>query len=168
MRLGLIRATETREFWPGPRAGPLSQSFSRGYGSILPTSLAYIVPSTAVHFTLETRCGYEYGRAWRHTVPPDFQGPPARTGHHATCGALPARRTLPLSEPFPFAPASRHSSPSFGSQTEYALAEPFHEDQGGRPAAHGDPPIRLPCLTGLLAGLTRTHVETPWSVFQDG
>ncbi|KAI3487730.1 hypothetical protein L1887_48265 [Cichorium endivia] len=29
-----------------PRAQPSSQSFSRGYGSFLPTSLAYIVPST--------------------------------------------------------------------------------------------------------------------------
>ncbi|CAL8988671.1 unnamed protein product, partial [Prunus brigantina] len=29
-----------------PVPGPRSQSFSRGYGSILPTSLAYIVPST--------------------------------------------------------------------------------------------------------------------------
>ncbi|KAI9070847.1 hypothetical protein K1719_047192 [Acacia pycnantha] len=37
-------------FGLGPRAQPSSQSFSRGYGSILPTSLAYIVPSTeAVH-----------------------------------------------------------------------------------------------------------------------
>ncbi|CAL8988691.1 unnamed protein product [Prunus brigantina] len=44
-----------------PRARPSSQSFSRGYGSILPTSLAYIVPSTERLFTLETRCGYEYG-----------------------------------------------------------------------------------------------------------
>ncbi|CAL8988717.1 unnamed protein product [Prunus brigantina] len=33
---------------PGPPCpAPRSQSFSRGYGSILPTSLAYIVPSTA-------------------------------------------------------------------------------------------------------------------------
>ncbi|CAL8988663.1 unnamed protein product [Prunus brigantina] len=46
-----------------PRARPSSQSFSRGYGSILPTSLAYIVPSTERLFTLETRCGYEYDRA---------------------------------------------------------------------------------------------------------
>ncbi|CAL8988657.1 unnamed protein product [Prunus brigantina] len=37
-----------------PRARPSSQSFSRGYGSILPTSLAYIVPSTERLFTLET------------------------------------------------------------------------------------------------------------------
>ncbi|CAN6969182.1 unnamed protein product, partial [Brassica oleracea var. botrytis] len=29
-----------------PTPSPQSQSFSRSYGSILPTSLAYIVPST--------------------------------------------------------------------------------------------------------------------------
>ncbi|KAI3492371.1 hypothetical protein L1887_43184 [Cichorium endivia] len=32
--------------WDPPVPSPQSQSFSRGYGSILPTSLAYIVPST--------------------------------------------------------------------------------------------------------------------------
>uniref|UniRef100_A0A6N2KYN7 Senescence-associated protein n=1 Tax=Salix viminalis TaxID=40686 RepID=A0A6N2KYN7_SALVM len=70
-------------------AQPQSQSFSRGYGSILPTSLAYIVPSTR-------GCS-----PWRPdavmsttgvggTRPPDFQGPPGAHRHHATCGALPA------------------------------------------------------------------------------
>ncbi|CAL8989208.1 unnamed protein product [Prunus brigantina] len=56
-----------------PVPSPRSQSFSRGYGSILPTSLAYIVPSTR-------GCS-----PWR----PDA-GRRGRTGHHATCGALPA------------------------------------------------------------------------------
>ncbi|PHT25062.1 Regulator of rDNA transcription protein 15 [Capsicum baccatum] len=35
-----------------PVPSPQSQSFSRSYGSILPTSLAYIVPSTRGHFRL--------------------------------------------------------------------------------------------------------------------
>ncbi|KAK8590529.1 hypothetical protein V6N13_057422 [Hibiscus sabdariffa] len=69
---------------------PQSQSFSRGYGSILLTSLAYIVPSTrgcspwrpdAVMSTT--------GRGWR-SVLRIFKGRRGRTGHHATCGALPA------------------------------------------------------------------------------
>ncbi|KAK7238009.1 hypothetical protein RIF29_44170 [Crotalaria pallida] len=73
-----------------PVPSPQSQSFSRGYGSILPTSLAYIVPSTrgcspwrpdAVMST--TGCG-------RHSVLRIFKGRRGRTGHHATCGALPA------------------------------------------------------------------------------
>ncbi|RAL49587.1 hypothetical protein DM860_017931 [Cuscuta australis] len=32
---------------------------------------------------------YEYDRAWTALGPPYFQGPPGRTGHHATCDALP-------------------------------------------------------------------------------
>ncbi|PHT27046.1 Regulator of rDNA transcription protein 15 [Capsicum baccatum] len=69
---------------------PQSQSFSQTYESILPTSLAYIVPSTrgcspwrpnAVMST--TRCG-------RHLVLRIFKGRWERTEHHATCGALPA------------------------------------------------------------------------------
>ncbi|PHT26687.1 hypothetical protein CQW23_33706 [Capsicum baccatum] len=71
-----------------PVPSPQSQSFSRSYGSILPTSLAYIVPSTrgcspwrpdAVMST--TGCG-------RHSVLRIFKGRWERTGHHATCGAL--------------------------------------------------------------------------------
>ncbi|KAK8670553.1 hypothetical protein V6N13_037171 [Hibiscus sabdariffa] len=78
-------------FWTGtPVPSPQSQPFSRGYGSILPTSLAYIVPSTrgcspwrpdAVMST--TGCG-------RLSVLRIFKGRRWRTGHHATCGALPA------------------------------------------------------------------------------
>ncbi|PHT26380.1 hypothetical protein CQW23_34003 [Capsicum baccatum] len=73
-----------------PVPSPQSQSFSRSYGSILPTSLAYIVPSTrgcspwrpnAVMST--TGCG-------RHSVLRIFKVRWERTGHHATCGAPPA------------------------------------------------------------------------------
>ncbi|KAK2350760.1 hypothetical protein QL285_097902 [Trifolium repens] len=71
---------------PALRANP----FPGGYGSILPTSLAYIVPSTrgcspwrpdAVMSTT--------GHGW-HSVLRIFKGRQGRTGHHATCGALPA------------------------------------------------------------------------------
>ncbi|CAN6472689.1 unnamed protein product [Victoria cruziana] len=73
-----------------PRAQPQSQSFSRSYGSVLPTSLAYIVPLArgcspwrpdAVMST--TGCG-------RHSVLRIFKCRRGRIGHHATCGALPA------------------------------------------------------------------------------
>ncbi|KAK8590568.1 hypothetical protein V6N13_057461 [Hibiscus sabdariffa] len=73
-----------------PVPSPQSQSFSRGYESILPTSLAYIVPSTrgcspwrpdAVMCTTGRR---------RHSVLRIFKGRRGRTKHHATCGALPA------------------------------------------------------------------------------
>ncbi|PHT27026.1 hypothetical protein CQW23_33361 [Capsicum baccatum] len=71
-----------------PVPSPQSQSFSQTYGSILPTSLAYIVPSTrgcspwrpdAVMST--TGCG-------RHSVLRIFKVRRERTEHHATCGAL--------------------------------------------------------------------------------
>ncbi|CAN7093123.1 unnamed protein product, partial [Brassica rapa subsp. narinosa] len=75
-----------------PEPSPQSQSFSRSYGSILTTSLAYIVPSTrgcspwrpdAVMSTI--------GRE-RHSVLRIFKGRRECTGHHATCGVLPAAR----------------------------------------------------------------------------
>ncbi|RAL49590.1 hypothetical protein DM860_017934 [Cuscuta australis] len=68
---------------------PQRQSFSRRYGSILPTSLAYIVPLArgcspwrpdAVMST--TGCG-------RHSVLKIFKGRRGRTRHHAKCDALP-------------------------------------------------------------------------------
>ncbi|KAI8537074.1 hypothetical protein RHMOL_Rhmol10G0306500 [Rhododendron molle] len=66
----------------------VSQSFS-GYGSILPTSLAYIVPSTRGCSpwrpdAIMSTTGHE-----RHSVLQIFKGRRGRTGHHATCGALP-------------------------------------------------------------------------------
>ncbi|KAK9160451.1 hypothetical protein Syun_006792 [Stephania yunnanensis] len=57
---------------------PLVANPFPGLRSILPTSLAYILPSTR-SFTLETRCGYEYDRRERYSGPPDFQGSPGRT-----------------------------------------------------------------------------------------
>ncbi|KAK8670388.1 hypothetical protein V6N13_037006 [Hibiscus sabdariffa] len=69
---------------------PQSQSFSRGYGSILPTSLAYIVPST--RGCSPWRPDAVMSTTWRgrHSVLRIFKGRRGRTGHHATCGALPA------------------------------------------------------------------------------
>ncbi|PHT29703.1 hypothetical protein CQW23_30679 [Capsicum baccatum] len=79
------------EFGTGtPVPSPQSQSFSRSYRSISPTSLAYIIPSTrgcspwrldAVMSTTE--------RGW-NSVLWIFKGRREHTRHHATCGALPA------------------------------------------------------------------------------
>ncbi|PHT26728.1 hypothetical protein CQW23_33661 [Capsicum baccatum] len=71
---------------------PQSQFFSQNYGSILPTSLAYIVPSTRgcspwrPNAVMSTT-----GCVW-HSVLQIFKGRWERTGHHVTCGALPAAR----------------------------------------------------------------------------
>ncbi|CAL9012022.1 unnamed protein product [Prunus brigantina] len=102
---GAARAVHRRPTGYGardPRARPSSQSFSRGYGSILPTSLAYIVPSTGGcspwrHDAVMSTAGREW-----HSVLRIFKGRRGRTGHHATCGALPARLGPYLrAEPFP-------------------------------------------------------------------
>ncbi|XLS65573.1 hypothetical protein HN51_025547, partial [Arachis hypogaea] len=73
-----------------PVPSPQSQSFSRGYGSILPTSLAYIVPSTRGCSPWRPDAVMSTTGRDRHSVLRIFKGRRGRTGHHATCGALPA------------------------------------------------------------------------------
>ncbi|KEH17021.1 senescence-associated protein [Medicago truncatula] len=76
-----------------PVPSPQSQSFSRGYGSILPTSLAYIVPSTRGCSPWRPDAVMSTTGHGRHSVLRIFKGRQGRTGHHATCGALPAAGT---------------------------------------------------------------------------
>ncbi|KAK8543973.1 hypothetical protein V6N13_056416 [Hibiscus sabdariffa] len=73
-----------------PVPSPQSQSFSRGYGSILPTSLAYIVPSTRGCSPWRPDAVMSTTGRGRLSVLRIFKGRRGRTGHHATCGALPA------------------------------------------------------------------------------
>ncbi|PHT27884.1 hypothetical protein CQW23_32524 [Capsicum baccatum] len=73
-----------------PVPSPQSQSFSRSYGSILPTSLAYIVPSTRGCSPLIPDAVMSTTGRGRHSVLWIFKGRRECTGHHATCGALPA------------------------------------------------------------------------------
>ncbi|PHT26257.1 Protein TAR1 [Capsicum baccatum] len=163
-----------------PVPSPQSQSFSQTYGSILPTSLAYIVPSTrgcsswrpdAVMST--TGCG-------RHSVLRIFKGRWERTGHHATCGALPAtgpylrlsrfqvslRASTRVSSGF--APL-RHSSPSFGSRQVCSHSNPSQKIKVGRRCTpRGDPTNQLPCALRVYSPVDSHTCQTPWSVFQDG
>ncbi|KAF3438755.1 hypothetical protein FNV43_RR21519 [Rhamnella rubrinervis] len=69
---GFERSAGGRRVGAGTRADHRANPF-RGSGSILPTSLAYIVPST-VHSPWR-RCGYEYGRRGGHFRSSGFQGP---------------------------------------------------------------------------------------------
>ncbi|KZV36663.1 hypothetical protein F511_40284 [Dorcoceras hygrometricum] len=73
-----------------PMPSPQSQSFSRGYGSILPTSLAYIVSSTRGCSPWRPDAVMSTTGRGRHSVLRIFKGRRGCTGHHATCGALPA------------------------------------------------------------------------------
>ncbi|CAL0302117.1 unnamed protein product [Lupinus luteus] len=82
-----------------PVPSPQSQSFSRGYGSILPTSLAYIVPSTRGCSPWRPDAVMSTTGRGRHSVLQIFKRRRGRTGHHATCGAFPAAG--PYLRPFP-------------------------------------------------------------------
>ncbi|WZZ15221.1 hypothetical protein YC2023_108310 [Brassica napus] len=73
-----------------PEPSPQSQSFSRSYGSIFPTSLAYIVPSTRGCSPWRPDAVMSTTGRERHSVIRIFKGRRECTGHHATCGALPA------------------------------------------------------------------------------
>ncbi|PHT26539.1 hypothetical protein CQW23_33850 [Capsicum baccatum] len=73
-----------------PVPSPQSQSFSQTYGSILPSSLAYIVPSTRGCSPWRPDAVMSTTGRGRHSVLRIFKGRRERTGHHATCGALPA------------------------------------------------------------------------------
>ncbi|THG12516.1 hypothetical protein TEA_012291 [Camellia sinensis var. sinensis] len=72
-----------------PVPSPQSQSFSRSYGSILPTSLAYIVPLTRGCSAWRPKAVMSTTGRGRHSVLRIFKGRRGRTGHHATYDALP-------------------------------------------------------------------------------
>ncbi|PHT27158.1 hypothetical protein CQW23_33245 [Capsicum baccatum] len=73
-----------------PVPSPQSQSFSRSYGSILPTSLACIVPSTRGCSPWRPDAVMSTTGRGRHSVLRIFKGRWERTGYHATSSALPA------------------------------------------------------------------------------
>ncbi|KAI4294838.1 hypothetical protein L6164_037942 [Bauhinia variegata] len=87
----LEQSTDSRRVrdWD-PRAQPSEPILFRGYGSILPTSLAYIVPSTRGCSPWRPDAVMSTTGRDRHSVLRIFKGRRGRTGHHATCGALPA------------------------------------------------------------------------------
>ncbi|PHT26458.1 Protein TAR1 [Capsicum baccatum] len=127
-----------------PVPSPQSQSFSRSYGSILPTSLAYIVPSTrgcspwrpdAVMST--TGCG-------RHSVLQILKGRWERTGYHATYGALPAAG--------PYLRLSRFQG---GQATPWSV---FQDGLNGEPT--GQPPERADAKARRRRALPATIEET--------
>ncbi|PHT25562.1 hypothetical protein CQW23_34813 [Capsicum baccatum] len=73
-----------------PVPSPQSQSFFRSYGSILPTSLAYIVPSTRGCSPWRPDAVMSTTGRGRHSVLRIFKGRRESIGQHATCRALPA------------------------------------------------------------------------------
>ncbi|PHT27707.1 hypothetical protein CQW23_32686 [Capsicum baccatum] len=140
-----------------PVPSPQSQSFSRSYGSILPTSLSYIVPSTrgcspwrpdAVMSTI--------GRG-RNSVLRIFKGRRERTGHHATCGALLAAG--------PYLQLSRF----LGGQAVCSHSKPSQKIKVGRRCPpRADPTNQLHCALRVYLPVDSHTCQTPWSVFEDG
>ncbi|KAI3523706.1 hypothetical protein L1887_02044 [Cichorium endivia] len=133
-----------------PVPSPQSQSFSRGYGSILPTSLAYIVPSTRGCSPWRPDAVMSTTGRGRHSVLRIFKGRRGRTGHRATCGALPAAGPyLRLSLPFTWNLSPlRPSKFSF----EYLLLPP-------RSAPTAAPPRLTPKVSAQFGTVTRLSVH---------
>ncbi|KAH7839155.1 hypothetical protein Vadar_000520 [Vaccinium darrowii] len=165
-----------------PVPSPQSQSFSRSYRSILPTSLAYIVPSTRGCSPWRPDAVMSTTGRERHSVLRIFKGRLGRTGHHATCGAFPtAGPYLRLSHfqggqyrcgpPLEFPLASPRSGivhhlsgPDRHADTRTLLRR--SRSVGG--ATHGgDPTNQLLCALRVYSLVDSHTCQTPWSVFQD-
>ena len=73
---------------PGP--GPRSQSFSRGYGSVLPTSLTYINPLTRGCSPWRPDAVMSTTEREQYPLLQIFKDRRWRAGHREKCGALPA------------------------------------------------------------------------------
>ncbi|CAN6973040.1 unnamed protein product, partial [Brassica rapa subsp. trilocularis] len=122
----------------------------------------------------------------RHSVLRIFKGRRECTGHHATCGALPAAG--------PYLRLSRFQDERFARQyrcgppPEFPLASPrsgiVHHLSGPDRHAHTrtllrrsrsvgcapvrDPANQLPCALQVYSPVDSHTCQTPWSVFQDG
>ncbi|KAI3484300.1 hypothetical protein L1887_52639 [Cichorium endivia] len=109
-----------------PVPSPQSQSFSRGYGSILPTSLAYIVPSTRGCSPWRPDAVMSTTRAWEALGPPDFQGPPGahRTPRDVRCSS--SRWTLPPTESSAPTAAPPRLTPKVSAQFGTVTRLPVH------------------------------------------
>ncbi|KAK8616896.1 hypothetical protein V6N13_116866 [Hibiscus sabdariffa] len=141
-----------------PVPSPQSQSFSRGYGSILPTSLAYIVPSTRGCSPWRPDAVMSTTRRGRHSVLWIFKGRRGCTGHHATCGALQAAG--------PYLWLSRFQG---GQDRLTHVQVPFTWNLSPlRPSKFSSEYLLLPPRSAPTAAPPGLTPQTPWSVFQDG
>ncbi|KAK7334293.1 hypothetical protein VNO80_31074 [Phaseolus coccineus] len=124
-----------------PVPSPQSQSFSRGYGSILPTSLAYIVPSTRGCSPWRPDAVMSTTGRGRHSVLRIFKGRRGRTGHHATCGALLAAGPYLRLSRFQGGQCRSHGTfPLFGLQSSHLNICYYHQDLHRRPLRPGSRP----------------------------
>ena len=82
-----------------PEPDPRSQSLSRGYGSVLPTSLTYIRPSTRGCSPWRPDAVMSTTVRGQYLLLRLFKGRRGRSGHRETCGALPYARALSPCKP---------------------------------------------------------------------
>lgn len=90
-----LRAAQATRRRPAASTGthapdPQSQSFSRSYGSILPTSLIYILLSTRGCSPWRPDAVLGTTRRANNSLPQIFKGPRPRSGHPTDQGAFPA------------------------------------------------------------------------------
>ncbi|CAN7092782.1 unnamed protein product [Brassica rapa subsp. narinosa] len=127
----------------------------------------------------------------RHSVLRIFKGRRECTGHHATCGALPAAGPYLLRRtPFPGWAGYERFARQYrcGPPPEFPLASPrsgiVHHLSGPDRHAHTrtllrrsrsvgcapvrDPANQLPCALRVYSPIDSHTCQTPWSVFQDG
>ncbi|PHT26659.1 hypothetical protein CQW23_33727 [Capsicum baccatum] len=171
-----------------PVPSPQSQSFSRSYGSILPTSLAYIVPSTRGCSPWRPDAVMSTTGRGRHSVLRIFKVRRERNGHHATCGSLPAAgpylwlsrflggqavkqkrklfpRLPPMSPDFLTLPLTVTSR----SRQVCSHSNPSKKIKvGWRCTPRGDPTNQLRCALWVYSPVDSHTCQTPWSVFEEG
>ncbi|CAN7092576.1 unnamed protein product [Brassica rapa subsp. narinosa] len=155
-----------------PEPSPQSQSFSRSYGSILPTSLAYIVPSTRGCSPWRPDAVMSTTGRERHSVLRIFKGRQECTGHHAMCGALPAAGPylrLSLFRPNTQVRRTICTSMSLRASTRHAHTRTLlRRSRSVDCAPVRDPANQLPCALRVYSPVDSHTCQTPWSVFQDG
>uniref|UniRef100_A0A4X1STX9 Uncharacterized protein n=1 Tax=Sus scrofa TaxID=9823 RepID=A0A4X1STX9_PIG len=136
--------------WP-PQASYPCGNFSdtsclkpQSYGSGLPTSLTYIVPTCQRLFTLETCCGYGYGPARDlHPLPRIFKGQRELTGRRrnrdAFQGTGPSLGANPFQGALPFT-KKRELSPGLPPASPGSVALPHWTPRGAhlRHSGFGD------------------------------
>ncbi|CAN7092733.1 unnamed protein product [Brassica rapa subsp. narinosa] len=160
---------------------PQSKSFSRSYRSILPTSLAYIVPSTRGSSPWRPDAVMSANGRERHSVLWIFKGCRECSGHHATCGALPAAGPYLWLSHFQggqasFAPIPK-SDERFARQyrcgppPEFPMASPrsgiVHHLSGPDRHAHTRTLLKRSRSVGC-APVRDPASQIPWYMFQDG
>jgi len=151
-RIPLVRASSGREgrgraplTAPAPRPPRQSQSFFRGYGSSLPTSLTHVPPLGQRLRTLRTCCGYRYDRGAaprRRRLRRRRAGPLA---FHGPSGALRRGRSGGV-----VADAARPRLP----RTSYAHV-------GRAPGSHRGTLLRRPNRFRSLPSAARPHCRPP-------